>query len=486
VTATEPRPTGPQPGLVTGRVGDDLASKTMGTVEVLAQSAAGIAPSAVMATGPALIVLSAGSGTWVSYVFAMVTVLLIGFGNHIASAGSLYSYVANSLGSEGAFAAGWGLVIGYACIAMVGVAGVGIYLGSLLTSLSLPADGTPGLVVIFALAALAAAAFALAGIKLSVRLGLVLEVASVLALLLLFVAVLAKHGLTFDHAQLRTEGSSFNGITFGIVLATLGFVGFESAASLGAEARDPHRAIPRAVLSAAVIVGVLYVFAAYVTILGLGADSLGASAAPMDDLARSAGIDSFRYVIDAGVAASFFAVIIASINAAARILYAMAHEQVLPPRFGRTHPKHRTPHVAILLMLPFVGLIPIVMALAGTSALNIYAYTGTIGTFGYITAYILTAAGMPVFLRRRGESAPLFVLLAAVTVLALLYIIYKNLVPVPASPFNLLPYIYLAVLAVGVAWYTVVRIKSPERARLVGTFEEDVTDGPHPPARPNA
>ena len=46
-------------------------------------------------------------------------------------------------------------------------------------------------------------------------------------------------------------------MTFGIVLAVLGFVGFESSASLGAEARDPHRAIPRAVLGSAVLVGIL-------------------------------------------------------------------------------------------------------------------------------------------------------------------------------------------------------------------------------------
>lgn len=100
----------PRPGQ--GLVATGLARETMGPVEVLAQSIAAIAPSAVMATGPALVVLSAGNGTWLSYAMAMVLVLLIGmcvvqYGAHVASTGSLYSYVANSLGPGGAVTAGW-------------------------------------------------------------------------------------------------------------------------------------------------------------------------------------------------------------------------------------------------------------------------------------------------------------------------------------------------------------------------------------------
>jgi len=174
-----------------------------------------------------------------------------------------------------------------------------------------------------------------------------------------------------------------------VVLAALGFVGFESAAALGAEAKDPHRAIPRAVLTSAVVVGVLYLFAAYVSILGLGADTLGSSGAPMDDLAQTIGLSGFRYVIDLGVAASFFAVIIASINAAARILYTMAHERILAAPLRLTHVRHRTPHIAILVLLPIILLVPAVMVIAGVTPINVYAYTGTIGTFGYLTAYLL-------------------------------------------------------------------------------------------------
>ena len=82
-----------------------LAHDSMSQLEVMAQSVAAIAPSAVMATGPALIVLYAGEGAWLSYLAAIVVVVLIGlcvaqFGRRFASSGSLYSYVARGLGPD--------------------------------------------------------------------------------------------------------------------------------------------------------------------------------------------------------------------------------------------------------------------------------------------------------------------------------------------------------------------------------------------------
>jgi amino acid transporter len=451
----------------------------MSQLEVMAQSVAAIAPSAVMATGPALIVLYAGNGAWMSYLAAIVVVVLVGlcvaqFGRRFASSGSLYSYVARGLGPPGAFTAGWGLVIGYTCIAMVGVVGTGLYLGNFFETLGLPATSTLGVVILFVVAAVAAASFAIAGIKISTRLGLVLEIISVAAVLVVLVVVLARNGIASGPSQFTLEGVSFDGVTFGIVLAVLGFVGFESAASLGAEARDPHRTIPRAVVGSAVLVGVLYVLATYASVLGFdGAEGLGGSTAPISDLAERNGLGSVTWIVDLGVTASFFAVIIASINAASRVLYTMGEEDVLPAALGRAHRTHKTPYVAIALIAPVVGLVPIIMVATGTTPFNVYAYAGTLGTFGYMLAYLLMAAALPFFLRRRNEANPLSTVLAVVVVAALLYVFFKNVWPVPPSPYNLLPWIFLGVLIAGLAWYFSVRARNPEVLAEVGMMEEE-------------
>ncbi len=456
-----------------------LADQSMGQVAVLAQSVAAVAPSAAAASLPALIVLYAGEGTWVSYVAATVVVVLIGccvamFGRRVASSGSLYTYVAKGLGSLGAFAAGWGLVIGYACIAMIGLIGTGIYFGSLLEGWGVSGSSTAAQLVIYLVVAVLAAAFAVFGIKLSTRVGLVLEVISVSVVLIVMVVVVVDNGLSIDGSQLSLEGATFDGITFGIVLAVLGFVGFESAASLGAEAKNPHRAIPRAVLGCAVLVGLLYIFSAYASILGFGsAEALSQSGAPVSELATTVGMDAFTEVIDIGIAASFVAVAIASINAAARVLYTMGEEGILPAAVGRAHQSYRTPYVAILLLAPIVAVVPIVMLVRDVAPLSIFGYVGTVGTFGYMLAYLLMAASLPIFLNRRGESSAAAVVLSVLVVLSLLYVVYKNVYPVPPSPLNRLPYIFAALLLVGLLWYLVVRITHPERTRRVGTYEEE-------------
>jgi amino acid transporter len=456
-----------------------LAHGSMSQLDVMAQSVAGIAPSAAMATTPALIALYAGNGAWLSYVAATVVVILVGlvatqFARRFASSGSLYSYVARGLGPGGAFAAGWGLVIGYAFIAMIGVVGTGIYFGSFLTGLGLPAGGTFAVCVILAVAAVGAAAFAIVGIKVSTRVGLVLEIISVTAVLIVLIAVLVGKGTGGDTAQLTLSGLSFDGVTFGIVLAVLGFVGFESAASLGAEARNPHRVIPRAVLGSAVLVGILYVFAAYTMMLGFGdPTALSQSTAPISDLATQYGLGSVSWIVDLGITASFFAVTIACINAASRILYTMGEEGILPSALGRAHPTHKTPHVAIGIIAPVVLVVPIILVAAGVTPLNVFTYTGTIGTFGYMLGYLLMAIALPFFLRKRDEFNPLSAVLAVVVVAALVYVFYKNVIPVPDYPLNLMPWIFLGLVVLGLAWYATVRVRKPQLVEEVGTFEEE-------------
>jgi len=467
---------------------EGLAHGSMSQLDVMAQSVAAIAPSAAAATTPALIAVYAGHGTWLSYVAATVVVLLVGlvatqFGRRFASSGSLYSYVARGLGPTGAFAAGWGLVIGYAFIAIIGVVGTSIYLQSFLEQVGLTLGGTFATCLILAVAGIAAAAFAVIGIRISTRVGLVLEIISVTAVGIVLVTVLVKNGFTGGTSQFALRGLSFDGVTFGIVLAVLGFVGFESAASLGAEARDPHRAIPRAVLGSAALVGVLYVVAAYTMVVGFGSpQALTKSAAPISDLADRSGLSGIAWIVDLGVTASFFAVTIACINASSRILYTMGEEDMLPRVLGRAHRTHRTPHVAISVIAPVVIVVPIVLVATGVTPLDVFAWSGTIGTFGYMLGYVLMAVSLPFFLRRRGEGNPLSTVLAVVVTAALLYVFYKNVYPVPDYPLNLMPWIFLGLIVLGMAWYAVERARKPQLLREVGTFEEEPV--PPPAAHP--
>ena len=79
---------------------------------------------------------------------------------------------------------------------MIGVVGTSIYFWSFLNSIGLSVTGTFALCVILAVAGIGAAAFAIIGIKISTRVGLVLEIISVTAVGIVLITVLVKNGFS--------------------------------------------------------------------------------------------------------------------------------------------------------------------------------------------------------------------------------------------------------------------------------------------------
>ncbi|MQY02694.1 APC family permease [Actinomadura macrotermitis] len=458
---------------------EDLARDAVPPIGVFAQSLAATGPSIAVAGTVPGVFLTSGSGTVYAFVFGTLIVLLVGysvaqFARRAAGAGSLYGYTAAGLGRGPAFAAGWGLIIGYTGIAGATIAGAALYFGAFLEEFGLPATGRAGLLPLVLVAAALAVWAPVRGVRLSTRLGLVLEGVSIAAILAALAATLFHFGVKVDTAQLGAlTGGNAGSITLGTVLAVAAFVGFESSASLGAEARDPYRAIPRAVLATVLGAGVLYVASTYVQVIGFGSSAdLAKSAAPLNDVAKAAGVGWLSYVIDLGIAASAVACASASLNAAARGLYSLGREGVLPAAAGRVHPVHRTPHLAIYALAPVAALVPFALIATGSTALAAFTYIATAATFGYLLTYLLVVLAAPVYLRRRGELGPLQTAVSAVAAAAIGYVIYRNLVPVPAWPTSLLPYVFAGLLLAGLAWYAALHRRDPGRARGLGTLTE--------------
>ena len=78
-----------------------------------------------------------------------------------------------------------------------------------------------------------------------------------------------------------------------------------------------------------------------------------------------------------------------------------------------------------------------------------------------INAYFLVAAALPFHLRRRAQLTPAAIALAIAAALAMLLAMAGTLYPIPAAPYNVLPYTYLAYLLAGLAWAHL----SPRRPR---------------------
>ena len=110
------------------------------------------------------------------------------------------------------------------------------------------------------------------------------------------------------------------------------------------------------------------------------------------------------------------------------------------------------------------------MVAYGTAPLSIFAYVGTLATFGYLLAYVLVSIAAPVFLARRHALTPLPVLISALATACIGYVVYKNLIPVPPSPYKIFPYLFAAWILIGLGWYLILKARDPARAARLGSL----------------
>jgi amino acid transporter len=250
-----------------------------------------------------------------------------------------------------------------------------------------------------------------------------------------------------------------SGLRLGLVLALFSFVGFESATTLGTEARNPLRTIPRAVIQSAVLAGAFFTICAYAEVLGFhtAGQDLGASQAPMYLLARVGGVPVLGLLIDIGALVSLFAGTLACITAAARVLMLMAHHGLAHRSFGNTHVRNRTPGRAVITT-GVAALLPVaVLAARGASGLDVYGWLGSLATYGFIVAYALVSVALPRYLREHGAFRPGAQVVPGLAGIAMLLALAGNFYPVPEGPYGKLPYVYLGYLTVGLLWFAIRR-----------------------------
>ena len=438
-------------------VGYGLRTEALSPMETLAQSVSTIAPTTTPVATIPLVCALAGNGTWLAYVLATGAILLVAmcvgkFARHSASPGSLYTYTSMVLPPSLAAAAAWSLLLAYIATGSSVIGGFYHY-GNLLLR---DASGHGALTAFLAITVTALSIWiAWRDVKISARLMLWIEAVSVSLILVVVALVLVRQGWHLDWQQIQLRGMSGSGLRLGLVLALFSFVGFESATTLGAEARDPLKTIPRAVIQSALLAGAIFIACAYAEVLGLrsAGQDLGTSQAPMRVLARVGGIPLFGPLIDMGALVSCFAGTLACITAAARVLLLMSHNGLAHRAFRKTHARNETPGFAILVTGTAAVLPVAILAARGASGLDVYGWMGSLATYGFIVTYALVSVALPGYLqmhkayRRGAQIIPWMAFGAMILALA------GNLYPVPEGPYGKLPYIYLAYLAAGLSWF---------------------------------
>src|SRR6202790_1016870 len=362
--------------------GYGLRREALSPVETLAQSVSTISPTATPVATIPLVCALAGNGTWLAYILATAAIFLVAlcvskFARYSASPGSLYSYASPILPPAVGAIVAWSLLLAYVATGSSVIGGFYHY-GNLLIL-----DTGSHVVSAVLLAILVTAIsvwIAWRDVKVSARLMLWIEAVSVSLILIVVALVLVRFRHHLDWDQLQLRGMTGSGLRLGLVLALFSFVGFESATTLGSEARDPLKTIPRAVIQSALLSGAIFTLCAYSEVLGfrVAGQDLGTSPAPMRVLAQVGGVSFLGLLIDIGALVSLFACTLACITAAARVLLLMAHG-------GLTHSSLRVPQARNETTGPAVigkgiaAVLPVaVLAARGARGLDVFCRVGSL------------------------------------------------------------------------------------------------------------
>ena len=370
-----------------------LRRDAIGLREVLFQSVTDMAPGAAIAASIPAGAAFAGGSLPLSVVFALVACLLCAWcvgelARELPAAGSLATYAARGLHPWLGFLVAWAYVTVGALIPPLVLLQLGFTVAATMHSeLGVTASLWWPWTIIGALLVGAAGYF---GIQVSARLGTILGVFEILVFLVLGVffvvhAGSANTGQVFTTHYTPKSYAGITGVIAGSVYTVLAFGGFEGAAPLAEEARDPRRTVRRAVLLATLLIGLLYVFTTYSVTTVFGPARFGnfstSGSSSWEGLARSL-YGVFWFFVFLAIVNSTIANSNAGVNVASRTAYAMGRVRAFPSVFAVVSEHYRSPLVA----------------LGTTIAITLGVSLGLGFGYGPTTAFAMVGAGLVILL----------------------------------------------------------------------------------------
>ena len=339
-----------------------LRKDAIGLREVMFQSITDMAPGAAIAASIPAGAAFAGGSLPLAVVFALIACLFCAvsvseLARHMPAAGSLATYAAQGLHKSAGFLVAWGYVFAGVLISPLVLLQLGFTTASTLHDefSGYPANLWWPWTVAGALLVMAAGLY---GVRTSTGLGTILGIfeIGVFLVLAVFLVVHAGHANTasvFGTGHTPSAHLGITGVIAGSVYTILAFGGFEGAAPLAEETRNPRRTIRWAVLGATLSIGILYIFTTYAVDVAFGPGKFdtfaGAGPDSWEGLARSLyGI--FWLFVFLAIVNSTIANANAGVNVSSRTAYAMGRIGAFPYRLASIATRHRSPYLAILLV----------------------------------------------------------------------------------------------------------------------------------------
>ncbi|GGF91574.1 amino acid permease [Rhodococcoides trifolii] len=198
------------------------------------------------------------------------------------------------------------------------------------------------------------------------------------------------------------------------------FIGLDAVSTAGEEVNNPKKALPIALISALLVVTVIYLT---VTLSAIGAQ-------PQDEFAgQEAGLSAIlekvtgsnwpSIVLSAGAVISIFSVTLVTLYGQTRVLFAVSRDGLIPEVFSEVNPRSLSPVKNTIIVAIVVAL------MGGFIPLDFLADLVSMGT---LVAFMVVSVGVVILRRRepdleRGFKVPLYPVLPLLSVAACIYLI---------------------------------------------------------------
>ncbi len=459
-----------------GEPGERLERNAIGLAEIVMAGLVQIAPAFSVMFTAALIASLAGASVPLVFLLAMVGILATGnalaqFSRVWPSSGSFVTFISRAIHPLVGLPVAVTALLGY----IIAFAGVYLFVGSYITSEMIKTDAAGMTQIVTVLFGIGVILPVIVGLRVGIRLAMVLYAFEVLLIVAFTVAVLVQGGADGLSAEPFSFGDvGLRGVALGFALAVLGFVGFEAPAPLAEESENPRRNVPLAIMIGIVVTGLLFVSASYAAVMAFpSADAFAKDAAPFTTAAK-------EYIAPIGALVSWLLLssvtgsYLAANTETARVIFSGAREGLWTRQLARIHPRYRTPWLAVIAFVaPSVALA--VISTAFTDIGTASGFLATYGTLGIVLMYGMTNLALVVlWIRewRRGVTRHLITWLAVpvlgVAVMALPY--WSTFQPGQASPYDKLPWLFPLLVAAGVVYTIILRLRRPELIDRAGSL----------------
>ena len=214
-----------------------------------------------------------------------------------------------------------------------------------------------------------------------------------IAVLVFFAAIAftgfnSAHFAPFFFAEDGKGAGGMVGVTAAAATVFFSFIGLDTVATGGSEAKDPKRTVPLAILIALFVVSGVYFLVAIAAVGAQPATKFAGQDAGLAVIVKDVTGQSWpAIVLSAGAVISVFSVTLASLYGQTRILYSMSRDGLVGRKFSEVDSVSRTPRSNTLIVCVVVALI------AGTVDSG---FLWDMVSMGTLTAFALVSAAVPV------------------------------------------------------------------------------------------